>query len=300
MPPPTFGADPETEGNAFPTSECFALAFAETPAATYSAFGWYLCLGGEATEPRVAAFAFPVLRSAAAATCAGVAESKSQSPSAKVSDRNRTSKASPVPFSGVFAAAAPSVTTGGGLVFGCSGGRLFLNASASALIFGFKDSISSMHFIASATYASHNSARLLSFFKSRVKSLCFEIVSTTKLAYAINTRNSSCEFSSSRYTIACIPTKSAVLKYVSRSVRLFTGFFRALTKSEISAAVRGPRSMVAEITSRSFARELEPRSVPDAESRGLAGARTRKPRTTRSGSDAVPTTRARRVTTCGG
>ena len=96
-----------------------------------------------------------------------------------------------------------------------------------------------MHFTTSASYAPHVSARLRSRDASVVQSLCFLIVSTTRLVYAKSTRNSSCQFSSSRYTAASSPTNSAVLKYTSRSVKWCTGLCFALTAAEISAVVRG-------------------------------------------------------------
>lgn len=92
-----------------------------------------------------------------------------------------------------FASADAIVATGGGLSRGAAG-RAILCASASAFIPGLIRSISSMHAATSASYARHRDAYLGCFFQS----LCFPIVSTTRLQYAMRMRKSSCWFSSSR------------------------------------------------------------------------------------------------------
>mmetsp|Transcript_11270 Transcript_11270/g.37249 ORF Transcript_11270/g.37249 Transcript_11270/m.37249 type:complete len:200 (-) Transcript_11270:131-730(-) len=171
-------------------------------------------------------------------SCAGVALSKSQSPSVNVSSGEIFeifTSASPG-----FAGVPAGFSIPGGFVAGACGGVFSRHASASAFTFGFNSSISSMHAAASASYAKQVAAFFLCApEESLVQSRCRAIVSTTKLQYAINTRNSSCQFSSCRYTLACNPTKSAVLKYTSKSIKWFTGFERDLTASDISRVVRG-------------------------------------------------------------
>ena len=162
--------------------------------ATYSARGWYLARGGARSKAPPASLS----RSAIAASCAGVAESRSQSPSAKVWRGDASSGAL---FGVVAVAAAPPSTCGAWSAPGAPRRRLRERPRR-----GVDSGFQRLHLLHALHHLRLVRPARLRASRSRDASwssrLCFLIVSATRLVYAKSTRNSSCQFSSSRYTAA--------------------------------------------------------------------------------------------------